>query len=68
MLDKEVPAKPERVNCSACGKDCTARHFMCDVSMLGECWCPKCFPKTSCGRKKHGEGCSTLVVSDQGSA
>lgn len=51
------------ITCCNCEEDCTARHFLCDVQ-TDSVWCPDCFALTACSAGVHGEGCPTLVMSD----
>lgn len=64
-LATKEPAKP--VVCAVCGRDCSRQYWLCDD--IDKAWCPKCFPKTACGRGKHGEGCPTMCLEiDEGAA
>jgi hypothetical protein len=52
------------MKCHTCGTAEGNVRFMCD-EQDGEEYCGECFDFHPCGRGEHGEGCSTMMVSDE---
>lgn len=54
------------LTCRTCRKPVEpGRYWFCDEQELSDQpWCDDCFDVTPCGKGEHGEGCSTLVISD----
>lgn len=59
-------SKPDLIpkTCVSCGHLLGSSFWMCDEDMDGV-WCEGCYPKTKCGKGKHGEGCPTHVFDDE---
>jgi hypothetical protein len=48
--------------CATCGGELTDPYHMCDETM--ESYCAKCWEETPCAHGAHGEGCETVVYTD----
>ncbi len=62
----EPPSQSEECTtprCAECSKTANPACF-CDRSGDGV-WCRQCFALTPCGRDEHGEGCPTIMWSDE---
>lgn len=67
-IEKAAPTTGQ-AECFTCGVPVIVKGepgCMCDRNTrAGRVWCAKCFQNKPCGRGEHGEGCPTMVFSDE---